>query len=389
MELGHYNHLTETIPFNTEKRSTLFIGKRQPELSDALIRLALDDIYNGESVVFIDPIGNCVAEILRKIPKDRQKDVLYFNPKTQPFAFNILHNAQNAPLLASTILETLKGIWGYERTPTPNLDQYVRGGIQTLLGTEGSTMLHLKTLLTDNQYRDSVQVQDPILKDFWTDYETLTSKEKRQDTASTLNKLRAFMFEPLVRNCLGQKTNKLVLKDRIVLVSLAEGELGSENSSLLGALILAQLYVEGVEGLSTNLYIDGAHRFGSAILGKVLTSCSAVHTQLSIQFLDQFKTDFQSFILGTVGQIVAFKTSVKDAKELEPEFNLTNDHYKLFEQRQGYATASIDGAPHVLLMYPNQRPETGQGLRIIKRCASQCTQPLETIEKRIGSMFSG
>lgn len=383
MELGLYNHLTQLLPFQVERRNTLVLGSMGTGKSTLLVRLALNDIYDGLPVCFVDPHGSAIDHILKHIPANRQKDVILFDPSRQPFAFNVFANIKEDKhnLFASTLLETVKGVWGYENVATPVLDQYFRAIIHTALASKGSTFLSLKFLLTNDSYRKQLldSIDDTIIKDFWNDYETLTAKEQRQDVSSTVNKLRAFLFAPLVRNCLDQKKNCLLFKDKIVLCALRTRELGTENACLLGALVLASLYIEDVE---QHLYIDGS-RFGNAILGSLMSSCPSVSTVVSVQFLDQLSKDFQKTLLGGVGQVVAFRTSHHDSEVLSPDFNLNRDHFALNELKPYTAMACIDGIPTELTMSEHTYPETNQAHKIIARCKSQYTAPIETVEARI------
>ena len=183
--------------------------------------------------------------------------MIYFTPDRDfPFGFNILANipGDKHTLFSATILETVSAIWGYN-TPTPNFDQYIGAGIGILLEAQGTTFLSLKDVLTDPEHRKQIlrQVKDPILKNLWYDIEKFGNREKRHDTSSTLNRVYAFLLEPLVRNCVCQKHNHMSFKDKIVIVDLKEHEIGKENASLLGALILTQLYIEGMNGLKTHL----------------------------------------------------------------------------------------------------------------------------------------
>lgn len=386
MEPGLYNHNSELVPFSTEKRNTLAISIDQTKLTDLLTRLALDDIYNGSPVVFVDPTGEATDYILERIPKNRQADVILFDPARSPFAFNLLANIppEKRDIFASTLLETVKGLWGYENAPTPVLDKYFRGSVHTAIQVYGTTLYSLKFILTDKTYRTELlsQIKDTVTDIFWKQYETLTDKEQRQDVDSLDNKLWAFLFSPLLRNCLDQRHNNLVFENKIVLVSLRTRELGTENASLLGALVLASLYIEDTP---TNLYINGS-RFGTAILGKLLTSCPLVNVTLAVQYLDQIAEQFQPVLLGGIGQIIAFRTSLKDSETLAPSFNLNNGFYKLSEMDGfGYGTSyiSIDGTTTRLSPIDRQYPRSHQEDKIRRRCASQYTAPLSAIANRI------
>ena len=382
MELGLYNNLSILEPFITERRNTLVIGQQGTGKTSLLVRLALNDIHNNLPVTFIDN-GKGVDEILKYIPKQRQPDVILFDPARFPFAFNILANVQKdkRELLASTILDTVKGVWGYENAPTPVLDQYFRGSLLTALSASDTSFLSLKFLLTNPSYRTQLlKYAHPILKDFWNDYETLTAKEQRQALSSTLNKLQAFLFSPHVRNVLDQKDNRLLFKDKIVLVALRTRELGTENACLLGVLVLASLYMADTP---QNLYLDGA-RYGTSILSKLLSDCPSVATVVAVQFLDQLRKEFQPHLIGGVGQIVAFRTSSHDAEILQPDFHLDrNDPIGLNELKWFTAYACIDGKTTTLKMPQHTYLETHQERKIIDRCKSQCTAPIASIEKRL------
>lgn len=393
MELGYKNnHVGINVPFVVDPTNTLIIGTNDSNTSDLLIRLLLDDIHAGFPVVSIDPNGQINDEILKRIPRNRQKDVIVIDPSTQPFALNVFANilGSRKDLFASTLMDTLKGVWFARDTSTPVFDQYLRATLHLALSVTGTTFFSLKYILTNKDYRDTLleSIDDPVIKDFWRDFETLTPKEQRQDRSSTLNKLNAFAFSPVVRNVLDQKNNKLVFKDKVVLVTLRTRELGSENARLLGALILALLYMEDTP---QNLYLSGAS-FGTAILGKLLTTCPSVRTTLAVQYLDEVRKDFQPTLLSGVGQIVAFKTSSRDSDTLGPDFHLNNDHYSLADMnalgpRTSYVC--IDGVTTVLQPIDRTYPETHQAAKIMARCLSQYTAPLEVISNRIARFTNG
>ena len=388
MELGLYNDHRTLKTFTAPRRNTLVIGAPQTGKTTLLTRLVLDDIHNGLPVTYIDPSGTAIEDILSRIPKDRQQDVLLIDPSRQPFALNIFANISpdKREMFASTVLETVKGVWGYENMPTPVLDQYLRATLHTALTVSGTTFLSLKFLLTSKPYRKELlsSVSDLVIKDFWSDFDTLTDKEKRQDIASTINKLRAFLFSLPVRNCLDQKTNALSFKDKIVLVSLRTRELGKENASLLGALILSLLYIEDNP---QTLYIDGGN-FGTAILGTLLTSCPNLTTVVAVQFLAQMREDFKPALLGGVQNIVTLRTSNPDADYLRPYLNIRHGDLGTNELARFEAYACIDGLTTTLTLPEHLYPETHQAKKIRARCLSQCTAPLNTLEKRIARFIN-
>ena len=52
----------------------------------------VQDIKNGKGVAVIDPHGDLAESLLRHIPKERMKAVIYFNPRdiAHPIGLNLL-----------------------------------------------------------------------------------------------------------------------------------------------------------------------------------------------------------------------------------------------------------------------------------------------------------
>lgn len=382
MELGIHNVNGSLVPYITELANTLFIGRRQTGKSTTLVNLALD----LERFVFIG--DQSTDEVLKRIPKALQSRVLYVNPARAPFALNFLADVpeEQRALYASVMLEAVKGVWGYQ-IPTPTLDQYLRGTVLTLLSVPNGNLIGAKLLLTDPEFRSKTigHLTDPVLKDFWNDFESLTDKEQRTDTSSTLNKLRAVLFDPYVRDCIGQKHNKLSFKDKIVLVSLNESELGKDNARILGALILASIYIQGVKGLNTTVFIDDAHRYGG-IVGEVL-SCPSLTTLLATRTLEHYTPATRAGIIGGIEHLVAFRTTPSDGELLTQEFTLTNHHSPLSRIPFGEAYVQANERTVSLTLYPLRHDLTHQEGKITRRCKSQCTQPRDVIQKKIRRYF--
>lgn len=374
MELGLYNNLSVLKPYIAEPATTLLIGKAKTGKSNLLEQIAL----TSYPFVFI---GNA-EKMLASIPKKLQKRVLYFNPSAHPFSFNVLHNVPLTlqPLVSSTLTQAIISLSGFSIEPV-RLKKYLSFGIQTLLNANDNyTFLDLKRLLTDDAFRTKVigQVSDPVLKDFWNDYEQLPLRDRLSYIESTLTRLYSVLLEPQIRSCLGQKHNRLVFKDTIVLVSLSEAYMGKDNANLLGSLILAMLYVEGVQGLETRLFVDDAYRF--PFLEAILSRCPSITTVYTLQYLSQMKNPVSD-------RIVAFRTTVKDGESLD--LGLTNDQLEVHKINDFEAYTQA-GSGAIRLTIPHyQFPDTGQAQKIINRCRTQCSAPQEVINKRLGSMFNG
>src|SRR3989338_3458355 len=78
---------------NRDRRQHFYIiGKSGTGKTALLANLALQYIRNGKGLAIVDPHGDFVEEIVEKIPEERAKDVIYFNPADTeyPIGFNVL-----------------------------------------------------------------------------------------------------------------------------------------------------------------------------------------------------------------------------------------------------------------------------------------------------------
>jgi DNA helicase HerA-like ATPase len=136
--IGETNYQSKQLRFGIKKLDRsghiYCIGKTGTGKSTLLLNMAISDILHGEGVAIIDPHGDLSKEILDHIPKERVKDVIYFNTTdTQyPIPFNPLYKVreENRYLIASAIVTTLKKLWS--ESWGPRLEHVLRNTLLTL-----------------------------------------------------------------------------------------------------------------------------------------------------------------------------------------------------------------------------------------------------------------
>lgn len=348
MRLGNqaqqpYRKQTPGTPVINDRRfsHTWVIGKTRVGKTTALINWMLDDIYDGEGILFIDPHGDAITDLLRHIPPERRDDVILcdFADFQHPVPLNVLANVppDRRSFVANAVVSIFKNLWGYTHVPTPQLDQYLYNGTAALLEVPGSTLLGINYLLKDNEtYRNRVlsHVLNPVIKDFWeNDFEAIPDRERRQSVLSTLNKIGMLMADPAVRNVIGQPRMSFSFKDimdsgKILLVSVPQGKLGIEKSAILGSLVLTLVHLTALERIDTphrppfHCYLDEGHHFGSSMLAEMLSGVGKFQVSLTIahQYLHQLSPELRHALIGTVGTMVAFRIGAIDAEKMAPEF---------------------------------------------------------------------
>ena len=119
--------------------------------------LTISDIYSTFGFAVIDPHGDYAISTLRRIPKERANDVVYFNPADTdfPIAFNPMevYDPKLKTHTCSELIGVLKRMfesWG------PRLEYILRYSILALLDYPEATMLDITSILTDKKFRANV-----------------------------------------------------------------------------------------------------------------------------------------------------------------------------------------------------------------------------------------
>lgn len=395
------------MPVYNERRTahTWVLGKSGVGKSTALVRWAIDDITAGDGVVFFDPHGDAAEEILHHIPPHRRGDVLFYNPADRefPIGFNILDSVppDHRPFIASSVVDAFKSIWGHSWGP--QLEMFLYAGTAALLDAPDGTLMGLKFLITSQKYRDRVltHVKDPAIRDFWqTDFEEhMPEREQRERTLSTLNKIGALISDPTIRNSIGQPRTAINFNDilnhqKILIVSLAQGELGIAKSSLLGALLLSNLHLTALGRTSrapVHVYVDECHHFGTMTVIEMLSGIRKFGLSLVLahQYTEQLSRELRAALIGTAGTIVSFRLGVTDADLLEREFDLCRDDTPLPQLTPYSAYAKTDNTTWYLNMPPVESTCYPTSFKKIKNAAQfRHASPRSKIEQRIERFFN-
>ncbi|HOC96417.1 MAG TPA: type IV secretion system DNA-binding domain-containing protein, partial [bacterium] len=278
------------IKRDDRRRHVYIIGKSGSGKSVLLENMIMQDIKNGNGCCIMDPHGDLAEKIINFIPDDRINDVVYFNPSDieYPIAFNILEGAKtdsSKNLVASGLIGIFKKMWA--DSWGPRLEYILRNTILSLMYDENSTLLGINKMLIDKEYRKSIleKVEDPIIKAFWLqEYEAYPAKELSMIISPIQNKVGQFLSNSLVRNILGQVKSTIDLRDimdnkKILLVNLAKGRIGEDNSSLIGSMLVTKIYLAAMSRVDVPeeerndfyLYVDEFQNFATESFADILS----------------------------------------------------------------------------------------------------------------------
>lgn len=93
----------------------LVIGKTGVGKSTLMLRMILADIHAGRGVVFLDPHGQAVQDLLDHIPRSRINDVVLFAPadREYPIGYNILAGTlpERRDFVAASVVSAFHALW--------------------------------------------------------------------------------------------------------------------------------------------------------------------------------------------------------------------------------------------------------------------------------------
>ena len=384
------------------------IGKTGTGKSTLIENMAISDIKNGYGVALIDPHGDMAEEILDYVPKKRIKDVIYFNPTDleHPIAFNPLEKVPRDyhHLIVSGLLSVFKKIW--PEFWGPRLEHIFRHSLFTLLEYPNSTLLDLPKLLTQKEFREKAisRITHQQVKEFWiNEFDKYSIWLRSEAISPILNKMGQFLTSLPLRNIVGQKENTFDLRKtmdegKILIVNLAKGKIGEDNSCLLGAVMVNKIQLAALsradvpesERKPFYLYVDEIHNFLTLSFADILSEARkyGLNLILSHQYIDQLDERIRASIFGNIGTLVCFRVGAEDAKVLVNEFSPVFDESDLInlENYHIYLKLMIDGKTSQPFSAITLAPsEKGQSFKeeIIKFSQEKYAKPREDVEKEI------
>lgn len=314
-------------------RHLLLTGPTGAGKSQLILRLVLQDIAAGHSVVLLDPKGDLVDDVPARYPAARHDDLVVIDPRdAAPVGINPLHRPAQPALVADQLLGIFTQL--FKDSFGPRTADVLGASLLTLARWGEGSLAVLPLLLTNPGLRRRIvgSSPDPLgTGPFWAWYERLKDAERQQIIAPSLNKLRPFTVRPDLRAVLGQVAPRFALTDlvrgrRVVLVNLAKGSMGPESSALLGTLLLNQVWqtLQGRGELPPQqrrrigLYVDEIADYlrlpGDVSELLIQARSLGVGFTLAHQHLHQLPTELRAAVLANARSRVLFQLDADDAR---------------------------------------------------------------------------
>lgn len=348
----------------------LLLGPTGVGKSTALTHLIRADLDAGRAVAVIDPKRDLVDDILAQVPRHRWGDVVVLDAADPASAtFNPLaHPGADPDVVADGLLAVFQAVFadGWGPRTADILSASLRTLTRAAIPLGGVTLLDLPRLLTDAVFRRravAVIATDPGLAGFWAWYDDLGPAGQTAVIAAPMNKLRQILLRPALVRLLGDPRPSVSLRTvfaerAILLVPLNEALIGAGTATLLGSLVVAELWnaTQARATLPPNkrapavITLDEAHRF--LHLPLALSDALAVSRglgvgwQLATQYRAQFPTELRTAVDANARSVVTFSLQPDDAAyyaRTTPD--LTAEDFQALGQHQVYLRLVTGGHP--------------------------------------------
>jgi hypothetical protein len=344
---NHFRGKKKIICFERDDRRkhAYILGQTGTGKSWLMIRMMIQDIYNGDGCAFIDPHGEAAEMLLERIPADRAEDVIYFDAGDfeRPFGINIMeyYNEQHKHQIVNSFIALLIRLFdphnqGYAG---PAFQQAVRNSMLTAMAKPNSTLIEVVRILQDEEWVMNhwlPLVKDDLVRRYWTDQVAKTDKKTKSEALTYfISKFDKFTTNLAIRNIIGQSESsfdfrKVMDEGKILIVNLSKGKLGEENMSFLGLLLVQKMLAAALsrEDIPEDarkdffFYADEFQNFATEEFNSILSEARKYRLNLTLahQYIGQLPDDIRDAVFGNVGSLFITRCSAEDAEFLETQF---------------------------------------------------------------------
>lgn len=404
---------------NEDRRRHVFmIGKTGVGKTTLFTNMIEQDILAGHGCCYIDPLGDAVEDLLGKIPPERQKDVILFDPSDTawPAGLNLMEykNADDRDFLIQECIEIFYKLFDPNRTGMvgPQFEHWFRNAALTIMCQPGGgTLLDIPRIFTDDAFREKVvsYVTDPVVKNFWDQQMAKTADFHKSEMLNYFtSKFGRFMTNDLMRNIIGQKVSSFdfrqIMDDgKILLVNLSKGKIGEVNMSLLGLVIVNKIQMAAFSRAEIPeetrrdffLYVDEFQNFATDSFATILSEARKYHLSLNItnQYIAQLSEKIRDAVVGNVGTIITYRIGASDADFLVKEFpGLSAEDMTNLDKFNTYTKLLIDGTPSKPFSMKGiksesiSNPEVREYVRNLSR--QTFCQPVDKVNAEMAAMFA-
>ena len=331
------------------RRHMYIIGQTGMGKSVFLENLAFQDMCDGRGFAFIDPHGDAVEALLKRVPEERIDDVIYFDPADieHPVGMNMFEftNEDQKDFIVQEGISMLQSLFDPQNQGFfgPRGQHMFRNAALLLMADPaGATFIDIPQCFTDPEFVKSKlkYVTDKAVYDYWT--KEFPASQRSNDAGEVItwfaSKWGPFIANTIMRNTLGQVKSGFNIREimdnkKIFLVNLSKGRLGDINANLLGMIFVMKFQQAAMSRQDIPedqrqdfcLYVDEFQNFATDSFESILSEARKYRLNLIVanQFMTQLTDKIREALLGNVGTIICGRIGVTDAELMVKAFTPT------------------------------------------------------------------
>jgi hypothetical protein len=321
--------------------------------SELMANIMLQDLQAGRGMFFLDPHGESIEKLLRRIPTQNSLDAsLLFDPEdeTHSFGINLLSckNIRSLKERTDTYTRAFNVFYKlWENNWGPWLQLILQNVLWAFIENPEYTLAEVPMFLNyrNKAFRNHIVNNiryNPATADFWK-YEFFQRREHDQQARvdAALTRIVTLLTHPYIRHIIGQQKTTIDLsrfvEERSILLFKLSANLAEDIKKFIGTILVSELLhaIRNREGERSQycVFVDEFQNFASsddfrAVItegrkfGSAITFC---HQERFGQFAEN-----QKLLGATLAAVnkVFFQVIVPDAEELAPEFANLPLHYR-------------------------------------------------------------
>ena len=353
--LNEFQGMSQPVHIDPDDRMRhcYIMGQTGTGKTSLLENMIVQDIRMGRGLAVVDPHGDMIDNILKRIPPERAEDVIVFDllDRDRPIGFNLLEwkTIPERDLIIDSLYQHMDHMYDMKTTGGPIFESYFRGILKLLMGDAPrpgfvATLLEFKRCFTDKKFRHWLlsTIKDQQVIEFVKEAENAGGEAALANIAPYISsKWSRFINDVSLQRIIGQEEtsfdfDEIMSTGKIFLVKLAKGRFGPEVSALLANMLVSRFQASAMKRgelpmekrRDFYLYVDEAHSLPSQIVTELLSEARKYRlglilaTQYCSQLGSMFgaKDDLLAAVFGNVGSLITFRTGSQDAELLAKGF---------------------------------------------------------------------
>lgn len=394
-QLNGFEHPVR-ISADDRARHVYMLGATGTGKSTLIYNMIVRDMKAGEGVALVDPHGDLFDQVLAAVPAGRVKDVVIIDPSDalhpvglNPFDFDGKPSLSKANRTINDLLDVFEDLYNMKEAGGPGFEQYFRNSCLLASTASSATLLTPLEVLRDKAFREKLlknchnsflgaDVAGEVGHFFNSAHATSGEQRWENWVPYITSKLSRFTNNSQLRKmlCAPKRTvdfRKLIDERRILLVNLSKGDIGSQDTRMIGMLISKHLFQAAMARADIPrdgrvpfyYYIDEFHNFVTSDIPEMLaeTRKFALHLILAHQTLGQLlvrdSRKILDAVLGNVGTKLLFRVGMEAAQALEsgclPQFDAQT--LAQLPDRHVLARLMVDRRPSQPFVFQTNRPD--------------------------------